>query len=81
MIPNIVHFNYGLVEQNEDFLFPYYIAVISCKLINNPDKIYFHYHYEPKGIWWNKTKKIVDLIKVAVPNSIGDKPLKKTAHR
>jgi hypothetical protein len=57
MIPNIVHFNYGLAEQKEDFLFVYYIAVLSCQLINKPDKILFFYHYEPKGIWWEKTKE------------------------
>ncbi len=51
MIPNIVHFNYGLVEQNEDFLFVYYVAVLSCKVVNNPDKIYMYYHHEPKGHW------------------------------
>ena len=33
MIPNIVHFNYGLIEQEDDFLFVYYVAVLSCKLI------------------------------------------------
>jgi mannosyltransferase OCH1-like enzyme len=81
MIPNIVHFNYGLMEQKEDFLFVYYIAVLSCKLINNPEKIYFHYHYEPKGYWWYKTKELVDPIKIDVPLSIGSKPLKKVAHK
>jgi mannosyltransferase OCH1-like enzyme len=81
MIPNIVHFNYGLVEQKEDFLFVYYIAVLSCKIINNPDKIYFHYHYEPKGYWWEKIKYMVDMIKVIIPTNIGSKPLLKTAHK
>jgi mannosyltransferase OCH1-like enzyme len=81
MIPNIVHFNYGLMEQEEDFLFVYYIAVLSCKLINNPEKIYFHYHYEPKGQWWKKTKELVDLIKIDVPLSIGTKSIKKVAHK
>jgi mannosyltransferase OCH1-like enzyme len=81
MIPNIVHFNYGLIEQKEDFLFVYYIAVLSCKLINNPDKIFFYYHYEPKGIWWEKTKLLVDLIKVDIPEYIGEKKIKKVAHK
>ena len=81
MIPNIVHFNYGLMSQDEDFLFVYYVAVLSCKLINTPDKIYFHYHYEPKGYWWDKTKEIVDIIKIDVPLFIGKKPIKKVAHK
>jgi len=81
MIPNIVHFNYGLIEQTNDFLFVYYIAVLSCKIINNPNKIYFHCHYEPKGQWWHKTKELVDLIKVDIPTHIGNKELKKVAHK
>ncbi len=81
MIPNIVHFNYGLMPQDEDFLFVYYVSVLSCKLINNPEKIYFHYHYEPKGYWWEKTKEIVDIIKIDVPNYLGKKQIKKVAHK
>lgn len=81
MISNIVHFNYGLTEQVDDFLFIYYIAVLSCKIINNPDKIFFHYHYEPKGIWWEKTKYMVDIIKVDIPLVLGNKSLLKTAHK
>ena len=81
MIPNIVHFNYGLMPQTEDFLFVFYIAVLSCFLINNPDKIYFHYNYEPIGPWWEKTKLLCDLIKVDIPTHIGAKELKKVANK
>jgi len=81
MIPNIVHFNYGLAPQNEDFLFVYYLAVLSCKIINNPDKIYFFYHYEPRGYWWEKTKQLVEMIKVDIPTHIGEKTIKKIAHK
>lgn len=81
MIPNIVHFNYGFAEQNEDFLFVYYIAVLSCYVINRPDKIYFHYHYEPKGKWWEKTKELVEMVKWEIPTHIGQKVIKKVAHR
>ena len=81
MIPNIVHFNYGLMPQDDEFLFVYYVSVLSCKLINNPDKIYFHYHYEPKGYWWEKTKELCDLIKIDVPTKLGNKQIKKVAHK
>ncbi len=81
MIPNIAHFNYGLGEQKEDFLFVYYIAVLSCKVINNPDKIYLYYHYEPQGQWWEKTKEICELVHVPIPTHIGTKEIKKTAHK
>ena len=45
MIPNIIHFVFGLKEQKEEFLFCYYISILSSKLVNNPEKIYFHYHF------------------------------------
>jgi mannosyltransferase OCH1-like enzyme len=81
MIPNIVHFNYGLAEQKEEFLFVYYIAVLSCFIINKPKKIYFHYHYEPYGPWWEKTKELVELVKVKIPTHIGSKKILHVAHR
>lgn len=81
MIPNIAHFIYGFDEQREDFLFVYYVAVLSCKVVNNPDKIYFYYHHEPIGKWWEKTKEMCELIFVDVPTHIGSKELKKTAHK
>ena len=57
MINNIIHFVFGLKEQTEDFLFSYYLAILSAIVVNNPDKVYFYYHYEPKGKWWEKIKK------------------------
>ena len=45
-IPNIIHFVFGLQEQTEEFLFCYYLAIVSANKINSPDEIYFHYHYQ-----------------------------------
>jgi len=81
MIPNIVHFNYGLEEQKEDFLFSYYLAVLSCSLISRPEKIFFYFTFEPKGIWWQKTKSLVTPVPVKVPDYFGSKKIIKTAHK
>lgn len=83
MIPNVVYFIFGFKEQTEDFMFVYYLSVYSCFLVNNPDKINFYYHFEPKGEWWEKLKEIptVELHQVDIPNKIGDKPIKKVAHK
>ena len=82
-IMNICHFVFGLKKQTEEFLFSYYIAVYSAYLINNPDVIYFYYHYEPYGIWWEKMKLIssVKLEKISIPTHIGEKKIIKTAHK
>jgi len=81
MIPNIIHFVYGLEEQEYDFLFAYYLSILSAKLINNPDKIYFHYTHEPTGKWWDETQKLVESNKVYPPTTLGGKPIRQLAHK
>ena len=80
---NICHFVFGLKEQSEEFLFCYYISVFSAYLINNPDIIYFYYHYEPYGKWWDKLKLIssIKIEKIDVPTHIGSKKIQKVAHK
>lgn len=83
MIENICHFIFGLKEQTEEFLFTYYISVYSAFIINKPTEMNFYYHYEPYGLWWEELKKIKNLYlhKVNIPDKIGKKPIKKTAHK
>jgi len=81
MIPNIIHFIFGLKKQNEEFLFVYYLAVLSAKIVNNPENIYFYYHYEPYGEFWEKTKKLCNIIKIKLPTHIGNKQIIQTAHK
>lgn len=80
---NICHFIFGMQKQTEEFLFSYYIAVYSAYLINKPDTIYFYYHYEPYGTWYDKLKVIpnIKLVKIDIPTHIGNKIIKKTAHK
>lgn len=83
-IPNIIHFVFGLQEQTEEFLFCYYLAIVSANKINSPDEIYFHYHYPIYGKWWDQLKKDVPdikFMKIDVPTHIGKKEIIKTAHR
>ena len=83
IIPNIIHFIFALKEQDEDFLFVYYLSVLSASKVNQPEKIYFYYHYLPYGHWWEKLKKIPNIIleKVDLPTHIGNKPIKHFAHK
>jgi hypothetical protein len=74
-IPNIIHFCFGLREQTEPFLLVYYLAVMSAKIVNNPDKIYMYYHYEPFGPLWELLKPHIILEKVELPTMIRDKPI------
>lgn len=83
MIPNIFHFIFGLSENfgNKPFSLVHYLAVKSAYDLNKPDKIFFHYQYEPSGEWWEKTKKIAELNKVIAPDEIFGNPLNHVAHK
>jgi hypothetical protein len=83
-IPNIIHFVFGLKPQNEEFMFTYYLSILSAYVVNKPEKIYFYYHYEPYGKWWDRLKiKIPNIIfeKVELPTHIGKKEIKHFAHK
>ena len=83
-IPNIMHFIFGLKPQNEEFLFIYYLSILSAYIVNSPEKIYFYYHYEPYGEWWNRLKEKIPVIvfeKVELPTHIGKKEIKHFAHK
>ena len=81
-IPNIVHFIFGLEKQVSPFPYVFFIAIYSCYKVNKPDKIYFHYHYEPYGEYWEKTKEFIILNYVPdLSMKWGEKKIIKTAHK
>lgn len=80
-IPNIIHFVYGFKEQTEEFELYRYIAIKSAHDVNKPEKIYFHYYYEPYGQWWDKIKPILTLEKVDIPTEIYGNKLWHYAHQ
>lgn len=80
-IPNIIHFIYGLKEQDEEFPYYKYIAIRSAYEINRPDHIYFYYHYEPYGHWWEKSKEYMTLEKVELITQIYGNPVNHYAHQ
>jgi hypothetical protein len=82
MIPNVIHF--VLISETEfkqDFLYIFYLSILSAKLVNNPDKIYFYYNFTPKGVYWDLIKDSLILEQVELPTHIGKKPLIKMAHK
>lgn len=81
-IPNIIHYIYGFKKQTEDFPFIYYISILSNKIINKPDIIFFHYQYEPFGYWWDKIKCILHLNYIDTTTLYwGKKKIIKYAHK
>ena len=80
-IPNIIHFVFGLKEQESEFELYRYIAIKSAYDVNKPDKIYFYYYYEPYGYWWNKVKAYITLVKIIPPTEIFGNKLHHYAHQ
>lgn len=58
------HFIFGLREQTEPFHLLHYLCLASCKAVQRPRNIHFHYRHEPFGPWWEKIKPHVQLERV-----------------
>ena len=81
-IPNTIHYIFGLKPQTEEFLFTYYLSILSNVVINKPNIIYFHYQYEPFGNWWDEAKKYLKLNYVNATNMYWNKKqITKVAHK
>ena len=83
-IPNIIHFVFGLKPQKDEFLFVYYLSILSAYIVNKPDNIFFYYYYEPYGEWWDRLKEKIPVIifeRVELQTHIGKKEIKHFAHK
>lgn len=83
MIPKIVHFIFGLTPTfgNRGFSYIHYLAVQMAHKLINPDTIYFHYEYEPNGMWWEKIKPSLKLNKINAPDNIFGNPIISYQHK
>jgi Glycosyltransferase sugar-binding region containing DXD motif len=64
MIPRIFHFVFGLKAQTEPFHLLHYLCLESCRQVNRPDAIFFHYANEPYGPRWERIKPHLTLRRV-----------------
>jgi hypothetical protein len=83
MVPNIVHFVFGMAPDfgGKPFSLVHYLSVKSAVELNNPSSAIFHFQYEPEGEWWEKAKKLLTLNKISAPGSFMDQPLYHVAHK
>ena len=83
MIPNIIHFIFGLKSDfgGKGFSYIHYLAVVTAWKVNQPEKMFLHYAYEPSGEWWDKAKPYLTLNQVVPPKEIFGRPLKHFAHQ
>ncbi|MFA4889572.1 MAG: glycosyltransferase [Candidatus Omnitrophota bacterium] len=83
MVPNIIHFCFGLKEDfgQKPFSFIHYLAVKSAYECNRPEIINFFYKYKPEGLWWEKSRGYLNLIEYDPPKEVFGNPLLHYAHR
>ena len=79
-IPNILHFSYGMAPYSEQFSFVQYLAIKSAIHYNNPETVYFHYHTEPYGHWWDMIKPYLSLSQVDLVREVYGNPVTHYAH-
>jgi hypothetical protein len=72
LIPNVFHFVFGLRKQTEPFHLMYYLCLVSCINVNQPDAVHFHYHHEPWGEWWERIKPHLQLRRIDPEQSIAN---------
>jgi hypothetical protein len=58
-IPRVFHFVFGLKKQREPFHLAFYLCIESCYAINRPERIYFYYHHQPWGRYWELARRRV----------------------
>lgn len=58
------HFIFGLRAQTEPLHVLHYLCLESCRVVNRPHSIHFHYRHEPYGPWWERIKPALTLHRV-----------------
>jgi hypothetical protein len=83
MIPNIFHFVFGMAPDfgGKPFSLVHYLAIRSAVTLNNPDKVIFHYQYEPEGHWWQQARPLLHLNRIEAPQEVMGNRLYHVAHQ
>ncbi|MFN8242526.1 MAG: glycosyltransferase [Ferruginibacter sp.] len=83
MIPKILHFVFGFSPDfgHMSFSLAHHLAVKSAVVLNQPDKVYFHFQYEPRGEWWKETLPLITPNQLTAPTEIEGRPLLHFAHK
>ena len=64
MIPQVVHFVFGLRPQLEPFHLLHYLAIESCRRVVRPEQIKVHLHHLPYGVYWDLARPMISVERV-----------------
>jgi hypothetical protein len=80
MVPNILHYVH-LSEGGREWKFHHYLSVKSAYIRSGVEKIFIWIDKEPVGEWWEKTKNLVETVKILPPTEIFGIPITQQAHK
>jgi len=58
------HFVFGLRPQTEPLHLAFYLCLESCRRVNQPERMLFHYRHLPHGPWWERIAPHLELRRV-----------------
>jgi hypothetical protein len=61
------HFVFGLRPQTDPFHLVHYLCLESCRRVNEPAAIHFHFRHEPHGPLWERIRPQLELHRLAGP--------------
>jgi hypothetical protein len=71
-IPRRFHFIFGLMPQPEPMHVVHWLCLESCRRVNAPEAIHFHYRHEPHGEWWEAIRPHLILRRVDLRSRLPD---------
>jgi hypothetical protein len=82
-IPKILHYVFGMARDfgGKPWSLVHHVCLKSAVDRIKPDDVFFYYEHEPRGPWWDLSKRLVTPVKIVAPTQIFDRPLSHVAHR
>jgi len=83
VIPRILHYTFGMASDfgGKPWSLIHYVCLRSAVTWIKPEKVYFHFQFEPSGPWWDLSRDLVTLCKIEAPREIFGRPLRHVAHQ
>ena len=82
-IPKTLHLVFGMGADfgGKPWSLIHHVCLLSAVQRLRPDKVLFHYSFEPSGPWWRLSRPLVTLNRVTAPDSVFGNPLNHVAHK
>ncbi|HEY1877239.1 MAG TPA: glycosyltransferase [Rhizomicrobium sp.] len=82
-IPKILHYTFGMAPDfgGKPWSLVHYVCLKSAVERIRPEKVHFYCQFEPSTPWWDLSRDLLNVVKIAAPREIFGRPLKHVAHQ